>query len=198
MPGSMPTRDQGADPLLRRGGPRARARLPAARRERCAPTCTRHNRPVALEFSERIRRIPVYPAAGGYAKQAPLALLASNESPFPPLPAVREAIERALGELNRYPDPSNSRAAHARSPSATRCPPSRIAIGNGSCDILLAAGEALLEPGAELVYAWPSFSVYPHLARRLGRARGDRPARRRTTATTCRRCCARSPSRRAW
>ncbi len=53
-------------------------------------------------------------------------------------------------------------------------PASRIAIGNGSCDILLAAGEALLEPGAELVYAWPSFSVYPHLAARLRRARDDR------------------------
>ena len=47
-------------------------------------------------------------------------------------------------------------------------PPARIAIGNGSCDILLAAGEALLEPGAELVYAWPSFSVYPHLAAASG------------------------------
>ena len=47
-------------------------------------------------------------------------------------------------------------------------PAARIAIGNGSCDILLAAGEALLEPGAELVYAWPSFSVYPHLAAASG------------------------------
>ena len=41
-------------------------------------------------------------------------------------------------------------------------------IGNGSVEILLAAGDALLEPGAELVYAWPSFSVYPHLAAASG------------------------------
>ena len=47
-------------------------------------------------------------------------------------------------------------------------PPGRIALGNGSCDILLAAGEALLEPGAEVVYAWPAFSVYPHLAAASG------------------------------
>jgi histidinol-phosphate aminotransferase len=47
-------------------------------------------------------------------------------------------------------------------------PANRIAIGNGSCDILLAAGDALLEPGAEIVYAWPSFSVYPHLAAASG------------------------------
>ena len=122
---------------------------------------------MAIEFSERIGRIPVYPAAGGYAQQEPLVRLASNESPYPPLPAVREAIERALGTLNRYPDPSNS-LLRERLSDRYGVPGSRIAIGNGSCDILLAAGEALLEPGAELVYAWPSFSVYPHLAAASG------------------------------
>ncbi|CAA9468771.1 MAG: Biosynthetic Aromatic amino acid aminotransferase beta @ Histidinol-phosphate aminotransferase [uncultured Solirubrobacteraceae bacterium] len=47
-------------------------------------------------------------------------------------------------------------------------PEGRITVGNGSCDVLLAAGDALLEPGAEMVYAWPSFSVYPHLAAASG------------------------------
>jgi histidinol-phosphate aminotransferase len=93
--------------------------------------------------------------------------LASNESPFPPIQPVIEAIERSLRDLNRYPDPTNlllrQRLADRYGVSS-----SRIAIGNGSCDILLAAGEALLEPGAELVYAWPSFSVYPHLAAASG------------------------------
>src|SRR4051795_10961599 len=46
--------------------------------------------------------------------------------------------------------------------------PGRVAVGNGSCEILLAAADALLEPGAELVYAWPSFSIYPHLAAMTG------------------------------
>jgi histidinol-phosphate aminotransferase len=122
---------------------------------------------MALEFSQRIRRIPSYPVAGGYAEQAPMVRLASNESPYPPLPAVAEAIERALSTLNRYPDPSNS-LLRARLSDRYGVPASRIAIGNGSCDILLAAGEALLEPGAELVYAWPSFSVYPHLSAASG------------------------------
>jgi histidinol-phosphate aminotransferase len=122
---------------------------------------------VSVEFSERIRRIPVYPAAGGYAGGAPPVRLASNESPYPPLPAVREAIERVLGSLNRYPDPSNS-TLRARLSERYGVPIERIAIGNGSCDILLAAAEALLEPGAELVYAWPSFSIYPHLSATTG------------------------------
>jgi len=122
---------------------------------------------MAIEFAERIRRIPAYPAAGGYAEQAPLVRLASNESPYPPLPAVREAIDRALSELNRYPDPSNS-LLRERLSDRYEVPASQIAIGNGSCDILLAAGEALLEPGAEIVHAWPSFSVYPHLSAASG------------------------------
>jgi histidinol-phosphate aminotransferase len=122
---------------------------------------------VALEFSERIRRIPYYPAAGGYAQDAPLVRLASNESPYPPLPAVREAIAHALTTLNRYPDPSSS-LLRQRLSDRYGVPVSRIAIGNGSCDILLAAGEALLEPGAEIVYSWPSFSVYPHLGAASG------------------------------
>jgi histidinol-phosphate aminotransferase len=122
---------------------------------------------VAIEFSARIRRIPVYPAAGGYAQDAPKVRLASNESPYPPLPAVREAIARASETLNRYPDPSNT-LLRERISERYEVPSSRIAIGNGSCDILLAAGDALLEPGAELVYAWPSFSVYPHLAAASG------------------------------
>ena len=125
---------------------------------------------MAIEFSERISRLPDYPVAGGYGEHEKLALLASNESPFAPLPAVREAIERAMGTLNRYPDPSSSKLK-GRLSERYEVPVSRIAIGNGSCDVLLAAGEALLEPGAEFVYAWPSFSVYPHLAAASG-ARG--------------------------
>ena len=126
-----------------------------------------HNGRMAIEFSERIRRIPSYPVAGGYAGDAPLVSLASNESPFPPLPDVREAIDRASTTLNRYPDPSNS-LLRQRLSDRYEVPVSRIAIGNGSCDILLAAGEALLEPGAEIVYSWPSFSVYPHLSAASG------------------------------
>jgi histidinol-phosphate aminotransferase len=122
---------------------------------------------VSLEFSARTQRIPYYPVAGGYAGAAPPVRLASNESPEPPLRAVREAIERALGTLNRYPDPANT-VLRERLSERYEVPASRIAIGNGSCDILLAAGDALLEPGAEVVYAWPSFSVYPHLSAATG------------------------------
>ncbi len=44
-----------------------------------------------LEFAERISRIPAYPVAGGYSLPDDVALLASNESPDPPLPQVADA-----------------------------------------------------------------------------------------------------------
>ena len=62
-----------------------------------------------------------------------------------------------------------TRRCAARCATATACPAERIAIGNGSCDVLLALGEALLEPGAELVYAWPSFSRLPAPGGGVGR-----------------------------
>jgi histidinol-phosphate aminotransferase len=89
-------------------------------------------------------------------------MLASNESPWPPIPEVVEAAAAAAAGANRYPDPSNAGLRTALS-ERYGVPLERIAVGNGSVDVLMAAGEALLDPGAELVYAWPSFSVYPHL-----------------------------------
>jgi len=122
---------------------------------------------MALEFAQKVRRIPVYPAAGGYATKGPLARLASNESPFGPVPGAVEAAAAVLSGVNRYPDPTNRVLREALS-DRHGVPAGRIAVGNGSCDVLLAAGDALLEPGAELIYAWPSFSVYPHLAAASG------------------------------
>jgi histidinol-phosphate aminotransferase len=122
---------------------------------------------MAIEFADKLNRIPVYPAADGYASEGPVAKLASNESPYPPIPAVIEAVTKVLSGLNRYPDPTSA-ALRRKLSDRHGVPATRIAIGNGSCDILLAAGDALLEPGAELIYAWPSFSVYPHLAAASG------------------------------
>jgi histidinol-phosphate aminotransferase len=122
---------------------------------------------MAIEFGERIRRIPSYPLAAGYDLGGDMAMLASNESCFAPSAAVVEAAQRALSGVHRYPDPSYSALRSALS-ERYGIPRERIALGNGSCDILLAAGEALLEPGAEVVYAWPAFSVYSHLAAASG------------------------------
>ena len=120
-----------------------------------------------LEFNDRVNAIPVYPAASTYAFDGELVKLASNETPFSPHPQVLEAVEAQLRTLNRYPDPAKA-TLRRRLSDRTGVAPERIAIGNGSCELLLSAGEAMLEPGAEVVYAWPSFSIYPHLAAMSG------------------------------
>jgi len=120
-----------------------------------------------VEFNRRLESIPVYPAAESYGVHEGQILLASNETPWGPPPAVIGAIQGQLETLNRYPDPEKSllrRGIAERLDVAI----SKVVVGNGSCEILLAAGEALLEPGAEIVYAWPSFSMYPHLAAQSG------------------------------
>jgi histidinol-phosphate aminotransferase len=120
-----------------------------------------------IEFNRRLETIPVYPAAETYDYDGELVKLASNETPWGPPPDVLQAAQAALQGLNRYPDPDKSLL---RRRIAERCDvsPAMVAVGNGSCEILLAAAEAMLEPGAELVYAWPSFSMYPQLAALTG------------------------------
>ncbi len=124
---------------------------------------------MSVHFAQKLAQIPGY-VAGAPAGKAPesiadegIAQLASNESPAGPHPAVTEAIARAASAANRYPDPT---AGLLRRRIADRCEvePSEVALANGSCELLLAAAMALCEPGAELVYAWPSFSIYPYLA----------------------------------
>ena len=122
---------------------------------------------MSIEFVSRLASIPIYPVARAYGFEGELVKLASNETPYPPHPAVLEAVEAALRGLNRYPDPTAT-ALRTRLSERYGLPAARIAVGNGSCEILLAAAEAMLEPGAEIVYAWPSFTMYPHLAAMTG------------------------------
>lgn len=124
---------------------------------------------MTVQFSAKLEAIPGY-TAGVPLGQAPEAIaasdvaqLASNESPWGPHPDVAEAIARAAAAMNRYPDPS---AALLRGRIAERhdVSPAQVAVSNGSCELLLAAAVALCEPGAEIVYAWPAFSIYPYMA----------------------------------
>jgi histidinol-phosphate aminotransferase len=120
-----------------------------------------------LEFNRRLDAIPVYPAAESYEQDPNLVKLASNETPWGPPRPVIAAIQGRLEGLNRYPDPAKS-VLRRRIAERSDLPAAWVAVGNGSCEILMAAAEALLEPGAELVHAWPSFSMYPHLAAKSG------------------------------
>ena len=123
---------------------------------------------MSVTFAEKLARMPGY-QAGVPTGQAPeaiaaggIAQLASNESPRPPHPQVIEAIARTAAATNRYPDP-DATLLRQRIAERYETDPSRVAVGNGSCEILLAAADALCEPGAEILFAWPAFSMYPYL-----------------------------------
>ena len=124
---------------------------------------------MTVTFAEKLGRIPHYEPgtsldeARERAETADAVKLASNESPYPPHPAVIKAIERATGDLNRYPDP-DALLLRRRIAERHDTEPARVAVGNGSCEILLAAAVALCEEGAELLFSWPAFSMYPYLA----------------------------------
>jgi histidinol-phosphate aminotransferase len=93
--------------------------------------------------------------------------LASNESPFPPLPEVAAVVAAGTEALNRYPDGA---ATALRDALAERhgVAPEQVVVGNGSCELILLAGQALLDPGTTVVHADPSFALYPHLATAAG------------------------------
>jgi histidinol-phosphate aminotransferase len=124
---------------------------------------------MTVTFAEKLERIPHYEPgtslddAKARAETADAIKLASNESPFPPHPAVIEAISRAASGINRYPDPE-ARALRRAIADHHETEPGRIAVSNGSCELLLAAALALCEPGDEILFAWPSFSIYPYMA----------------------------------
>ena len=93
--------------------------------------------------------------------------LASNEGSFPPFPAALEAIARAAGELNRYPDGGayRLRAALAERHGARF---EEVAVGAGADGIVDCLSQAVLEPGNAIVCGWPSFPSYVIDALKLG------------------------------
>ena len=88
--------------------------------------------------------------------------LASNESPFGPLPSVIDVIAAEARAVNRYPD--NAAQALTEAIAARfGVPAAHVAVGCGSVGVTQQLLEACGEPGAEVLYAWRSFEAYPTL-----------------------------------
>ena len=93
--------------------------------------------------------------------------LSSNEHPAGPFPVALEAIAAVAPHLNRYPDGA-CRALKSRISAHLGVGASAITVGNGSNEILRLIAQAVLRPGDEVVYAWPSFVVYPMVCAMFG------------------------------
>ena len=97
----------------------------------------------------------------------PIVKLASNEGPWGPVPAAIEAIVSAARDGNRYPDGG---CYALRSALAERhgLAFGQVVVGNGADGVLNYLALALLEPGDEVAFCWPSFPVYPINAAKMG------------------------------
>ena len=95
------------------------------------------------------------------------AKLTSNELAFGPLPEAEAALAAALPRANRYPDSHVSRLRQAVAEANTGSETVNVLAGNGSSEVLLNTLQ-LLPGGGEIVYPWPSFSLYPMLCAVMG------------------------------
>jgi histidinol-phosphate aminotransferase len=85
--------------------------------------------------------------------------LASNENPFGMPASAREAMQKAVADIGRYPD-SNGFDLKAAITRKHQVPAEWITLGNGSNDILELAAHAFVQPGQSVVFSEYAFLVY--------------------------------------
>jgi histidinol-phosphate aminotransferase len=86
--------------------------------------------------------------------------LASNETPYPPLPHVVARIAQAAGAVNRYPDIVASELTNALA-DKHGVPAEQVRVGCGSVSLCTQLVQAVADADEEVVYAWRSFEAYP-------------------------------------
>lgn len=105
--------------------------------------------------------------------------LASNESPWPPLPVALAAVHDAADHGHLYAD---HRASRLRSALATTAglDVDRVTVGCGSVGLLQQLALAYVDPRDPVVHARPSFEAYPVYAGLVGAEVVEVPLRRQT------------------
>lgn len=89
--------------------------------------------------------------------------LNTNENPYPPSPAVAEAISRASGRLHIYPDPLGTPFRRAAA-EVYGVEPDWILPANGSDESLTILMRTFVDPGELVAYPYPSYILYETLA----------------------------------
>ena len=122
------------------------------------------------EVSENLRHVAAERRAKALERIDPIDL-SRTTWPGMPHPYVVQAITYAARKgMHTYADPH---ASALRSQIAHRhgVRDEHVVVGNGVAQLLAAASGTLMEPGDELVTPWPSYPLYPLMARRAhGRA----------------------------
>lgn len=113
-----------------------------------------------------VSSLPAY-VAGRKATHPDVAALAANESHYPPLPLVVEAITEAAGRVNRYPDMASTKLRE-KIAEVNQVTSDEVAVGPGSVGVLAQLIAAMCDPGDDVMFAWRSFEAYPILAQVAG------------------------------
>lgn len=88
--------------------------------------------------------------------------LNTNENPYPPTAAVRDAILKACERLHLYPDPS-ARLVRERVAELFGVDADGVLVGNGSDELLSILMRAVVGPGDAVAYPTPTYSLYDTL-----------------------------------
>ncbi len=92
--------------------------------------------------------------------------LSQTTWPEPPHPNIVNTITFvARRGLHRYPHIRGTALRNELS-ERTGVPAGRLIVGNGAAELLAAATRALIEPGQVLLTSWPSYPLFPIMARR--------------------------------
>ncbi|MCP5164457.1 MAG: histidinol-phosphate transaminase [Pseudomonadales bacterium] len=111
-------------------------------------------------WSDIVGRLTPY-VPGEQPRLDRLVKLNTNEHPYPPSPAVLEAIAGVTGdELRRYPDPESSALKQALA-RRHGLEPAQVFLGNGSDEVLAHVFQALLRHEDPLLFPDVTYSFYP-------------------------------------
>ena len=114
-------------------------------------------------FSKRHDALTPY-TPGEQPRDMQYVKLNTNESPFPPSPAVAAAVARECGSLQLYSDPENI-ALRQKLAQIYGVQPQQVLVANGSDDILNFAFQAFADEDAPLAFPDITYGFYPVFAR---------------------------------
>lgn len=121
-------------------------------------------------WSACVHRLTPY-VPGEQPRRPGLVKLNTNESPYPPSPAVHAAILAELGTdaaaLRLYPDPQ-AVALREVIAARERVDPVQVFVGNGSDEVLAFAFQGLLAQAQPLRFPDVTYSFYPSWCRLYG------------------------------
>lgn len=123
-------------------------------------------------FNAALEKLPVYQPGRPIEEVARelglpaegIIKMASNENPLGPSPLALAAIQRALPQLNLYPD-GNAFYLKQKLARKLEVSPEHLVLGNGSNELIEFVGHIFLAPGDEVIVSQYCFAVYPIVTR---------------------------------